>query len=979
MHRLLIAVVCSGLASCGERGTFVHLYFEISGSPPANATTIDLELTLGGTQRDVAVSPGGPLQLPTDLVLDVRSGEGDLTVSATLRDTGGAALATASAMGELKRGATLDLTLRFISGGGGDLGDDGPRDVAVLSIDNQPEYDFGTVVVNTMSASATLTVTNVGTMPSGPLGATTTTDPTQFIVVTDGCVGQMLMPMGTCTLVLRFDPKSEGVMTSAVSVAAMPGGTTSTNLKGTSVAPGVLVFTPSMPNFVATIGQADDEILTLKNTGGAATGAITLQMTGAAFNLTTNNCDGMTLAPGAECTATVRFTASAPAGMKGGSLVANATPGGPGVAQLNGVAEAPALLQVTPAGSFGVVDAGTTREITFMITNAGDQPSGDLSPQPWVSGTRFSQVSTTCVAGAPLAPKTSCNVVVRFSPVAYGNQSGALTLSASPGGSINHALSGTGRQSFTLTVAKNGSGTGSVTGTGFNCDLANTDCSEVYAVTTAAPTVTLTAVGNPADSNFVSWAGQSGCTTAAGCTVTVDGTKTVTATFNLRQYTVTVNREAFPSNTGGTITSLPSGISCPGTCSASFNHGVNVQLTRTVSNNQFHWRGGCTQPINTWGTSATCNTGTLSGPVTVYARHLAFNYAFVTSATYNGQEVGALTAADDKCNNLAIAAGLPGASTTGGVARYIAYLSTASPQVNARDRILQFNPSAQGWIRTDGLPFTDTIANLTNNQKVYYPLRYTEISSVTPEFSAWTGTTYDGTTQLSPIRTCNDWTDSTGSSTGEAGVTGGSSGRWVRNAGSGVTCSATQRRPIYCFGTTRSTALTFTSATGRRAFLSTGTVNLGTGRATADNLCRTEAAAAGLPNASNYLAAMATTTESAMARFNLTGQPWVRSDGVRLAATPAQFLGASHSLEATLNVSASGTTYFWAANSNRAAVGSQSPDARAATAASDSCNDWGPGGTTALYGDVDITNAHFWGLSKLVSCSTASQVYCLEP
>src|SRR4030095_1499960 len=83
--------------------------------------------------------------------------------------------------------------------------------------------------------------------------------------------------------------------------------------------------------------------------------------------------------------------------------------------------------------------------------------------------------------------------------------------------------------SYTLTVAKSGTGDGVVTATGINCGA---DCTELYASVTS---VTLTAI--PAGgSSFAGWSGT-GCTTG---TVTVNGNMTCTATFNIKSFTLTV-------------------------------------------------------------------------------------------------------------------------------------------------------------------------------------------------------------------------------------------------------------------------------------------------------------------------------------------------------------------------------------------------------------------------------------------------------
>jgi hypothetical protein len=78
---------------------------------------------------------------------------------------------------------------------------------------------------------------------------------------------------------------------------------------------------------------------------------------------------------------------------------------------------------------------------------------------------------------------------------------------------------------FTLTVAKSGTGNGTVTSSsgGINC---GTTCAADFDV---GSTVTLTAVAG-SSSTFAGWSGA--CSGAGACTVAVDAAKTVTATFN---------------------------------------------------------------------------------------------------------------------------------------------------------------------------------------------------------------------------------------------------------------------------------------------------------------------------------------------------------------------------------------------------------------------------------------------------------------
>lgn len=144
----------------------------------------------------------------------------------------------------------------------------------------------------------------------------------------------------------------------------------------------------------------------------------------------------------------------------------------------------------------------------------------------------------------------------------------------------------------TLTVTLSGTGSGTVTSSpsGINCPGT---CSAKFNSGTA---VTLPAAAG-AGSSFAGWSGA--CSGTGTCNVTMSAAKSVTATFNLVTFPLTVTL----SGTGsGTVTTSPSGINCPGTCSASFNSGTGVILTAAASAGSTFagWSGACT------GTS-TCN------------------------------------------------------------------------------------------------------------------------------------------------------------------------------------------------------------------------------------------------------------------------------------------------------------------------------------------------------------------------------------
>ena len=139
---------------------------------------------------------------------------------------------------------------------------------------------------------------------------------------------------------------------------------------------------------------------------------------------------------------------------------------------------------------------------------------------------------------------------------------------------------------YTLTVARTGTGSGTVTGPGVNC---GTDCSEPVA---SGNSVTLTAAATTG-STFTGWSGG-GCSGTGTCTTTVLANTTVTATFGQpTTYTLTVTRTGTGS---GTVTGP--GVNCGADCSESVAGGTTVTLAAAPTTGSYvsGWSGACGGP-----------------------------------------------------------------------------------------------------------------------------------------------------------------------------------------------------------------------------------------------------------------------------------------------------------------------------------------------------------------------------------------------
>lgn len=451
---------------------------------------------------------------------------------------------------------------------------------------------------------------------------------------------------------------------------------------------------------------------------------------------------------------------------------------------------------------------------------------------------------------------------------------------------------------YTLVVQKQGTGTGTVESNpaGISCGA---DCSETYAANTVVALTATPAAG----STFAGWGGA--CAGTGACSVTLDAAKSVTATFALPVYTLTVTHEG--TGTGRTI-SNPAGINCTADCTEGYVAGTSVTLTAgaSVGSTFTGWSGACR------GTAATCTvTMSQARSATATFAKTAPNIAFVTSTTHTAN-LGGLAGADTICNARAAAAGLTGT--------YRAWLSSTT--TNAVTRL----GSARGWVRTDGKPLVDTIADLTSGRLIH-PLRVDENAVDVGHERVFTGTKLDGT--LGSGDTCGNWTTTTGTYTTQGYA---SALHALFTSYGGQTCVGAIAR-LYCFGVDRVAVVDVTPATTyRRAFTTKASWTPGGGLAAADALCNQEATAASLPG--TYRALLATTTASAAARLSTSGAPWARVDGVLLSAL-SSFTFSLSQWHVSPNLSADRTTWFGNNGLWVGAAGMTAPGTAATT-----CSNW---------------------------------------
>ncbi len=516
---------------------------------------------------------------------------------------------------------------------------------------------------------------------------------------------------------------------------------------------------------------------------------------------------------------------------------------------------------------------------------------------------------------------------------------------------------------YALTVNALGTGSGTVTSTpaGISCGV---DCTEVYNHGTVVTLSQTAATG----SVFAGWGGGV-CSGTGACTVTMDMAGTVTATFNLATYTLTVTN-ASSAGGAGTISSTAAGISCGADCTEVYNYGTVVTLTASpgTASNFIGWSacaglGACTITI----TADTSVTGTFSAP----------NVMFVTAGTYRGAFAvnaasGANAYADSQCQTLAAAAGLVG-NAPGQDPEFRAWLSSGNAAGLIVNAVSRFTGSS-GWIRAgDWLPVMNSTTDLASS-KIWYPPRRTQDGvDLGADAQLWTGTDTNGMYTGVACVNGNAWT--TGNTQilatiGLSSATGSPITQFVDSS-----CGTSRR--LLCMGVGRNTTVGAPPAGGKLAFTTGGTwTPNANGITSADNVCIDEAAAANLPG--TYKALLTPQGTYAIRRFNSTGRPWVRiGDRQRITTFEATMFSANTTvLDVAPNADASGNRI------GNVSIYTGAPTVTTLGDAQGTCGDWrNPGefkGTAGFPFDTGMQNYFFGAQNNNAPCNVPRHLVCLQ-
>jgi len=298
---------------------------------------------------------------------------------------------------------------------------------------------FGSQIVNTKSASQSVSLTNTGTASLNISSITPSKDYSQ-----SNTCGTSVTANNSCTITVTFQPTVTGTDNGTIIISDnASGGSQTITLTGSGAAsaPVASLSTTSLNFGSQTVNTSSgSQPVTLTNTGNASLTGISVAASG---DYSATTCPS-SLSPTAACKINVTFMPTATGTRSGAVTINDNAAGSPQTVTLTGTGtgSAATTLSLSPTSlSFGSQSVGTTSS-TKRVTlyNTG---SATLSIASIVATGDFSQTNN---CGGSVSMGSSCRIRVSFKPTATGTRTGSIAITDNASGSPQTvSLTGTGR------------------------------------------------------------------------------------------------------------------------------------------------------------------------------------------------------------------------------------------------------------------------------------------------------------------------------------------------------------------------------------------------------------------------------------------------------------------------------------------------------------------------------------------------------
>jgi len=312
-----------------------------------------------------------------------------------------------------------------------------------ISLD-KPSIDFGSVKINTESASQGVVVKNVG---SADLSVSSVyidgNDSSEFEIKADSCSNKTLPPNQTCNVSVVFKPSSAGSKQANLSIDSDDPNrpTAKVLLLGKGVDkdyPDISVDRSRIDFGVIKVGtESSVENINVSNKGSAGLSISEVKLEGSnpsSFIIKSDGCNGKTLTPSSSCQIGIVFKPASEGDLSAILKIVSNDPDTPeysvtlsGTGRPAGVA----AINVSPMSlSFGKVNTNT--ESAAQDINILSEGESDLSiTSVKISGQdqdQFIIKSNNCPL--KLSPNSSCKVSVSFKPTKSGTKTAEVQISS---------------------------------------------------------------------------------------------------------------------------------------------------------------------------------------------------------------------------------------------------------------------------------------------------------------------------------------------------------------------------------------------------------------------------------------------------------------------------------------------------------------------------------------------------------------------
>jgi hypothetical protein len=364
-------------------------------------------------------------------------------------------------------------------------------------------------VAATSSAQA-VTVTNTGTSPLVFTGVGVVAGASDF-AQSNNCA--TVAVNASCSINVAFTPSTTGARSGTVALTHNGGGVTTVALSGTGQAQSA---TLSVPTFSTTaVGGSSVASAILSNTGigpVSVTVPAAGSVTGTDFSFDSTTC-ASSLAAGATCLVTVKFSPTSTAARTGNLLVTTTAGAKNASLAATGVQGSASVSPSSLTFVAQQVSSSSSAQV-ITVTNSGTSTLHFSGVGMATGSSDFGQ-SNNC---ANVAVGSTCAINVTFTPSTAGSRTGTVALTHDGGGVTTVGVSGTGQaQSASLSTPSFAS-TPVGSSNNATATLSNTGIGTLSIVAPTSAAVT------GADFSFVS--------TTCGTSLAVSGTCTVTVKFS---------------------------------------------------------------------------------------------------------------------------------------------------------------------------------------------------------------------------------------------------------------------------------------------------------------------------------------------------------------------------------------------------------------------------------------------------------------